>query len=117
MVARRKPYLDFMDAISETTHDVVWPSAPRGVQARRRAPRLPSLDGRRVAFLWDYVFRGDELFPVLARELQQRFEAVDVVDYTEFGNLHGSDEKEKVAALPGQLTARGVDAVVSGMGC
>lgn len=98
-------------------HEVVWPSAPRGVQARRNAARLTTLDGKRVAFLWDYVFRGDELFPVLAKELQQRFPAVEIMDYTEFGNLHGSDEKEKVAALPEQLKARHVDAVVSGMGC
>ncbi len=102
-----------MDPVYET----VWPSAPRGVQAQRKAPRLPALDGARVAFLWDYVFRGDELFPVLGKELQQRFPSIEIVDYTEFGNLHGSDEKEKVAALPSKLKARRVDAVVSGMGC
>lgn len=102
---------------SEPILEAVWPSAPRGVQARRQAPRLSTLDGKRVAFLWDYVFRGDELFPVLGKELQQRFPAVEIIDYTEFGNLHGADEKAKVAALPERLKARHVDAVVSGMGC
>ena len=88
-----------------------------GVQPRRSADRLPDLDGTRVAFLWDYLFRGDELFPVLEKELKQRYPAIDVVGYEEFGNLHGSDEAERIAALPGELTARRIDAVVSGMGC
>jgi hypothetical protein len=35
----------------------------------------------------------------------------------EFGNTHGTDEREIVAALPQTLKAKGVDAVVSGMGC
>lgn len=106
-----------MEPTLDPIHETVWPSAPRGVQAQRRAPRLTTLDGKRVAFLWDYVFRGDELFPVLAKELQQRYPAIEIVDYPEFGNLHGSDEKERVAALPEQLKVRHVDAVISGMGC
>lgn len=101
----------------EPEHAVVWPRSPRGVQQRRRAARLDDLAGKRVAFLWDYVFRGDELFPVLADELRARYAGVEIVDYAEFGNLHGADEKERVGRLPDDLRTRGVDAVVSGMGC
>ncbi len=98
-------------------YDVVWPRSPRGIQQRRRADRLDTLDGKRVAFLWDYLFRGDELFPVLATELTRRYRAVEIIDFAEFGNLHGSDEKERVGRLGDDLRDRGVDAVVSGMGC
>ena len=101
----------------EPTYDVVWPRSPRGVQQRRRAPRLDTLTGKRVAFLWDYLFRGDELFPILAEQLEARFAGVEIVGYIEFGSLHGADEKERVAQLPDDLRSRGVDAVVSGMGC
>ena len=101
----------------EARYDVVWPRSPRGVQARRRADRLDTLAGKRVAFLWDYVFRGDELFPVLADELRARFDDVEIVGFEEFGNLHGADEKARVGRLPDDLRTRGVDAVVSGMGC
>ncbi len=101
----------------EPTYDVVWPRSPRGVQQRRRAPRLDTLAGKRVAFLWDYLFRGDELFPILAQQLEARFVGVEIVEYIEFGNLHGADEKERVGRLPDDLRSRGVDAVVSGMGC
>ncbi len=101
----------------EARYDVVWPRSPRGVQQRRRADRLDALAGKRVAFLWDYLFRGDELFPVLAAQLIGRFEGIEIVSYSEFGNLHGADEKERVGRLPDDLRNRGVDAVVSGMGC
>ena len=73
--------------------------------------------GKRVAFLWDYLFRGDELFPVLATHLEGRFPDIEIVDYGEFGNLHGADEKERVGRLGEELRSRGVDAVISGMGC
>lgn len=109
------------DASQDTSHDIsyeiVWPRSPRGVQRRRRAARLDTLAGKRVAFLWDHVFRGDELFPVLADELRRRFRRIEIVGHEEFGNLHGSDEKERVGRLPDDLRTRGVDAVVSGMGC
>ena len=103
--------------MDDPRYDVVWPRSARGVQRRRVADRLDGLAGRRVAFLWDYVFRGDEVFPVLARELMARFEDIEIVGYETFGNLHGADERERVGRLPDDLRDRGVDAVVSGMGC
>ncbi len=101
----------------EPTYDVVWPRSPRGVQQRCRADRIDTLNGKRIAFLWDYLFRGDELFPVLSEQLTERFDGIEIIDYAEFGNLHGADEKERVGRLPGELRKRQVDAVVSGMGC
>lgn len=98
-------------------YECVWPSSPRGVQKRRSAARLEQLDGSRIAFLWDYLFRGDELFPVLEAELRRRFPTIDIVGYEEFGNLHGADEKARISRLPDDLRTRGIDAVVSGMGC
>ncbi len=100
-----------------SNYDVVWPRSPRGVQTQRGADRLDTLDGKRVAFLWDYVFRGDELFPILAEELTGRFDDIEIISYEEFGNLHGADEKQRVKNLPKELRRRQVDAVVSGMGC
>ncbi len=103
--------------MEEHQYEVVWPRSPLGIDQRRNAERLDSLVGKRIAFLWDYVFRGDELFPVLKDALTERFDAIEIVSFEEFGNLHGSDEKERVGRLPDDLRSRGVDAVVSGMGC
>jgi hypothetical protein len=106
-----------MMSAMEPTYDVVWPKSPMGMQAKPPAPRLDTLAGKRVGFAWDFMFRGEELFPVLATELQRRFEGVEIVNYDAFGNLHGPDEHELVAALPAGLTRHRVDAVVSGNGC
>ncbi len=103
--------------MTEPSYAVVWPRSPRGIQSQPTANRLTTLEGKRVAFLWDYLFRGDELFPVLGKVLGERFSGIEIIDYTEFGNLHGADEKERVGRLPDDLRSRGVDAVVSGMGC
>lgn len=101
----------------EPTYDVVWPKSPRGVQSRQLADRLDTLDGKRIAFLWDHVFRGDEIFPVLEAALSERHPSIDIVGYEIFGNTHGADEKQMVAGLAAGLAQRHIDAVVSGMGC
>lgn len=101
----------------EPSYDVVWPKSPRGVQAHALAERLAGLDGKRVAFLWDYMFRGDELFPVLEKELVNRFPGIEVVGYDKMGNTHGPDEAAVIDGLPGALASQHIDAVISGMGC
>jgi hypothetical protein len=101
----------------EPTYDVVWPKSPLGAQARRPATRLSTLTGKRIAFVWDHLFRGEELFPVLADELRRRYEGLDIVDYDVFGNLHGPDEHELVRGLPAALAMHRIDGVVSGNGC
>lgn len=101
----------------EPIYDVVWPQSTRGVQAKPSADRVETLGEAKVAFLWNYVFRGDELFPILRDELSRRFPDIEIVDYEEFGNLHGADEKERVGRLGRELQERNVDAVVSGVGC
>ena len=92
------------------------PCSAAAVHARA-ADRLATLEGARIGFLWDHLFRGDELFPVLDEELVQRYPGIEIVGHEVFGNTHGADEHERIAALPGELAARRVDAVVSGMGC
>ena len=99
------------------TYDVVWPLSPKGVETHELAPRLASLDGATVGFLWDYLFRGDEIFPVLADALRARYPGLTIVDWDVFGNTHGPDEAEIIAGLPERLAANRVDAVVSAMGC
>ncbi len=105
-----------MSSPSEPTYAVVWPQSPLGVRPARLAPRLDGLDGRRIGLLWDYMFRGEELFPVLERELTARFPGVELVGYDEFGNVHGPEESQVVGRIPSVIAARGVDAVVAGIG-
>ena len=101
----------------ESIFEVVWPQSPQGVQGRRPADRLETLNGKRIGFLWDYIFRGEEIFPILERELASRFTGIEIVGYDIFGNTHGPDESQVVGEIPNTIAARGVDAVVSGVGC
>ncbi|MCC7487435.1 MAG: hypothetical protein IT529_20880 [Burkholderiales bacterium] len=97
--------------------EVVWPRAARAAKRKALAPRLASLEGRKIAQLWDFLFRGDEVFALLEEGLAQRYPDIRFVSWREIGNTHASDERAVLAALPGRLRAMGVDAVVSGMGC
>ena len=103
------------------THDghyeALWPRSPRQAKVKALAPRLDTLAGKTVAQVWDYVFRGNEVFQFLEEGLKARFPGIRFVSWSEFGNTHGHEEREVVAALPAKFKAMGVDAVISGMGC
>jgi hypothetical protein len=96
---------------------VVWPRSPKTADVVELAKRRASLDGCKVAFLWDYLFRGDEIFPIIERELSARHPNMTFVSYQEFGTTHGEGEHDVIATMADKLTELGVDAVVSGMGC
>ena len=94
-----------------------WPRGKRTMTAQPLAPRLDTLDGKTVAFLWDYLFRGDELFPMIEKTMRERYTNVKFIGYDEFGSTHGDEERAIIEALPERLKALKVDAVISGMGC
>ncbi len=96
---------------------VVWPRSSRTVEVKALAPRLGTLEGKTVAFLWDYLFRGDEIWPVLSEALASRFPGMRFIGWEEFGSTHGDEEHKVLAELPAKLKALKVDAVISGMGC
>ena len=98
-------------------YEALWPRSPRQARVKPLAGRLDTLAGKTVAQLWDHVFRGDEVFEFLETGLRARFPGVRFVSWREFGNTHGSEEREVVAALPQRFSELGIDAVISGMGC
>ena len=103
--------------LADKKYEALWPRSPRQVGVKPLARRLDTLNGKTVAQLWDYVFRGDEVFALLEEGLKQRFPDIKFVNFKEFGSTHGSDEREVLASLPRKFKEMGVDAVVSGMGC
>ena len=102
---------------SDGYYEALWPRSPRQSKVKPLAPRLATLEGKTIAQLWDYVFRGDEVFAFLEEGLKARFPGVRFVSWREFGSTHGSDEREVVQRLPQRLKELGADAVISGMGC
>jgi hypothetical protein len=96
---------------------VLWPRGKKTVEVTPIAGRLSTLEGKTIGELWDDLFRGDEIFPMLEKELAARFPGVKFVPYRVFGSTHGADERNVIARLPESLRERGVDAVISGMAC
>ena len=105
------------DSQAQGKYEVVWPRGKKIGDRAEPAPRLENLNGKTVAELWDFVFRGEEIFPLIESELSARFADVKFLSPDHFGNTHGSDEREVLEALPDKLRELGVDAVISGMGC
>lgn len=95
----------------------VWPGSPRAAAAARYAARPPRKDGLRIAQLWDYLFRGDEIFAMLEGPLKERLPGAAFVSWRSFGSTHGADEADVLAALPERLREAGADLVLSGIGC
>lgn len=101
----------------EPSYAVHWPRAQRMQAVEPVAARLDGLSGKTVAFVWDYLFRGDEIFAMVQRELTQRFPGISFIGHEVFGSTHGADEREVLERLPAKLKELRADAVISGMGC
>ncbi|MBD1549347.1 hypothetical protein [Roseibium aggregatum] len=100
-----------------TSYETLWPGGQTAVQTFPSAARPARLDGLVVAFVWDYVFRGDEIFPILQEALAEAYPTMTFVNYDTFGNTFGGDEHGVLERMPKLLAARGIDVAVSGVGC
>ncbi|MEZ5935600.1 MAG: UGSC family (seleno)protein [Alphaproteobacteria bacterium] len=103
--------------MTQEDYATLWPGGLPAVSTFEAAPRPASLDGLVVAFVWDYVFRGDEIFPILQEALSKAYPKARFVAYDTFGSTFGGEEHRVVAELPGRLSRNDVDVAVSGVGC
>ncbi len=101
----------------EQEYEVLWPRSPRQTQLKPLAKRLDTLNGKTVVQLWDYLFRGDEMFRSLDEGLRARFPGINIVSWREFGSIHGAEDKQVVASLPSRFRELGADAVITAIGC
>lgn len=68
--------------------DVVWPSGNQPVADSAVQRRNDGLDGARVAFAWDELFKGDLMWAIIKDELAGRWPTITFVEPEEFGNFH-----------------------------
>ena len=104
-------------ASNKGTYVVVWPRGKRTAESIHLARRLDTLEGKTVAELWDWLFRGNEIFPAIEKELVKRYPGIKFVDYEVFGSIHGGEEREMLDSLRDKLRQNKCDAVISGIGC
>ena len=100
------------EAGTEPQYAVVSPAGRWAAGPIRITARVP----RRVGFVWDHVFRGDEMFTIAEEELRAHDPGLTFVPYQAFGDIHGRDAASVVAALPSRLRTEQVDAVIVGVG-
>ena len=102
--------------MKESLFEVVWPLGKSLSKALSPARHVQDLAGKTVCEIWDRVFRGEVMFPLIRETLKKRYSGIKIVDYDVFGNTHGPNETEVIAAIPGLLREHGCDVVISGVG-
>jgi hypothetical protein len=98
-------------------YNVVWPKGRSTLETKSLSKRPETLNKKTVGLLWDYVFRGNEIYEIVQKRLADQFPGIKFVSYDTFGNTHDKDEAKVLAALPGKLKDYGCDAVISAVGC
>ncbi len=97
-------------------YEVVWPLGRTVSEVVTPSSPVSDLRGKTVGELWDWLFRGDEMFLLIREKLRERYPGIKFVDYAVFGNTHGRKEAEVTAALPDLLRKHGCELVLSGVG-
>jgi hypothetical protein len=102
--------------LNEPRYDVLSPLPRKAVKSTAAAPRLPDLNGKTICELWDVIFRGETIYPLVREYIRKRFPDVRFVGYEEFGNFHGAREAQVSATIPAKLAAHHADAAIVGIG-
>lgn len=102
--------------MAEPVYKVVWPLGKSMYEPLPLAKRADDLSGKTICELWDWLFKGDEVFGGIREALSKRYPGIKFVDYSVFGNTHSRKEKELMDALPAMLREHGCDAVISAVG-
>jgi hypothetical protein len=101
---------------AEPTYEVFSPLGRSAGGEMRTGPALETLEGAKVALLWDWYFKGDEIFELIKADLSERYPGMTFIGPDFFGSTHGDREDEVIAELPELLRAEKVDAVISAVG-
>lgn len=97
--------------------EVAWPLGPSAVKIIPLAKRLETLKDKTIGEMWDWVYRGDEIYPIVEEELKRRYPGIRFVHYDEFGNPHSANESKVYEDLPALVEKHGCDAFMVGVGC
>lgn len=101
-------------------YEVVWPRGAKVLQSMPYARRPDTLEGKTVCELWNWLFWGEKIFPMIEKEMTKRYPGVKFVNYGTFGATVGGaeagDERKAIAGLPEKLRQAKCDVVISGVG-
>lgn len=102
--------------MNEPQFEVLWPLAKKAKAPGSTAHAVGDLSGKTVCELWDFIFRGEVIYPQIRERLRARYPGIKFIPYSEFGNIHGPKQRDIVGGLAEKLRALGCDAVICGIG-
>jgi hypothetical protein len=103
--------------VTATAYETLWPGGVTAIPTFKPAVRPSTLAGKTIAFVWDYIFRGDEIFLILKEALTATYPDLKFVDHDFFGSIFGGNEHNGISLLPDRLRQAGVDVAICGVGC
>lgn len=102
--------------MSEPLYEVVWPLGRSTWNTRGVNARVGDLNGKVIGELWDYLFRGEEIFPLIRETMTKMFPGIRFITYENLGDIQGANQKVVLERLPAALAGHDVDAVITGIG-
>jgi len=90
--------------------DVFDPSGLTQVTALH-APRLDTLDGKKIALLSDDMWQAHRTFPLIEERLKERFPTATFIPYQELPQGNNLIDREETVDL---IVEKGADAVIVG---
>ena len=102
--------------MTEPGYKVVWPLGRSACATVDQESRVSDLRGKTICELWNWMFKGEEVFSIIRESLKKRYPGIKFGEYSLFGNIHSPKETEVLASLPELLRKHGCDAVISGIG-
>jgi len=96
-------------------YEALWPRGRRAAKYDPLARRPGSLEDQTIGELWDGLFRGNEIFPVLREGLLERYPGLKFVPWNEFPR-DGDHGFPDWGAHPSLLTEKGCDMVLVATG-
>ncbi len=101
---------------AEPHYAVLSPLSRKNRGTAAGAPRLPDLNDKTVCEIWDGIFRGEVIYPLVREYIKARFPRVRFVDPAAFGNFYGARDHAILSALPEKLKKHEIDAAIVGIG-
>ncbi|MBO0835470.1 MAG: hypothetical protein J2P28_08115 [Actinobacteria bacterium] len=100
---------------AEPTYSTLWPLGRSTQRGRQAQAGLAGLSGKRIALVWDHLFKGDQILHAFEERLRGQVPDIEFIDHTHFVGDFG-DDYSGLDELTRQLAQARADAAVVAVG-
>ena len=102
-------------------YEVMSPLGQTVVEEKWAPKHFDTLNGKTVCEIWNGVFRGEVIFPIIREMLKKRYPGVNIIPYPELPTTHiniqsVAESAKRLEAVGDALREKGCDAVISSQG-